>query len=107
VAILLSMPLYDYACTACGRVREVRHGFDESYDRPCEACGAPMRRVFNPAPVLFKGSGFYVTDSRRSAASGKTEKAEKPKEEAGAGKSEPKKPAGEAKGESKSTESAA
>ncbi len=77
------MPLYDYACTACGRVHEVRHGFDETYDRPCEACGAPMRRVFNPAPVLFKGSGFYVTDSRRSPAPGKPEKAEKPKDETG------------------------
>ncbi len=68
------MPLYDYACTKCGRVREVRHGFDESYSEPCEACGAPLRRVFNPAPVLFKGSGFYVTDSRRSSATGKPEK---------------------------------
>jgi predicted nucleic acid-binding Zn ribbon protein len=60
-------------------VHEVRHGFDEAYERPCEACGAPVRRVFNPAPVLFKGSGFYVTDSRRSAASSKPEK---PKEAA-------------------------
>jgi putative FmdB family regulatory protein len=68
------MPLYDYACTKCGRVREVRHGFEERFDEPCEACGAPLRRVFNPAPVLFKGSGFYVTDSRRSSASGKSEK---------------------------------
>lgn len=81
------MPLYDYACTKCGRTQEVRHGFDERYDRPCEACGAPMRRVFNPAPVLFKGSGFYVTDSR--GPSTKPEKpAEKPKEEAPSSKSE-------------------
>jgi putative FmdB family regulatory protein len=97
------MPLYDYACTACGRVHEVRHGFDESYDRACEGCGAPVRRVFNPAPVLFKGSGFYVTDSRRSAGSGK---AEKPKEEAPAAKSEPP-PSTEPKGGSKTSESAA
>jgi putative FmdB family regulatory protein len=75
------MPLYDYACTKCGRVYEVRHGFEESHDRPCEACGAPLRRVFNPAPVLFKGSGFYVTDSRRSGSAGK---AEKPKDQAAA-----------------------
>jgi putative FmdB family regulatory protein len=72
------MPLYDYACTKCGHVREVRHGFGESYDEPCEACGGALRRVFNPAPVLFKGSGFYVTDSRRSGP-GKTDK---PKDEA-------------------------
>ncbi|MBV8531632.1 MAG: FmdB family transcriptional regulator [Candidatus Eremiobacteraeota bacterium] len=72
------MPLYDYACPQCDRVYEVRHGFGESCDKACEACGAPLRRVFNPAPVLFKGSGFYVTDSRRSSAA----KTEKPKEEA-------------------------
>jgi len=75
------MPLYDYACTKCGQVHEVRHGFGATHDQPCEACGAPLRRVFNPAPVLFKGSGFYVTDSRRSSAASKPEKAEKPKEE--------------------------
>ncbi len=74
------MPLYDYACTKCGRVREVRHGFDETFGEPCEACGAPLRRVFNPAPVLFKGSGFYVTDSRRSSAASGA--AEKPKDDA-------------------------
>lgn len=103
------MPLYDYACTKCGRVHEIRHGFDEVYDRPCEACGAPVRRVFNPAPVLFKGSGFYVTDSRRSAG-GKAEKtekpAEKPKEEAGSGKTDTA-AKGDAKGGSKGAESAA
>ena len=71
------MPLYDYACTRCGRVREVRHGFDETFEAPCESCGAPLRRVFNAAPILFKGSGFYVTDSRSSSATGKTEKSEK------------------------------
>ncbi len=75
------MPLYDYACTGCGRVHEVRHGFDETYAVPCESCGAPVRRVFNAAPVLFKGSGFYVTDSRRAAESGKPAKADKPQAE--------------------------
>jgi putative FmdB family regulatory protein len=69
------MPLYDYACTKCGHTVEVRHGFDETHDAPCTVCGAPVRRVFNAAPVLFKGSGFYVTDSRRSSGSNKPEKA--------------------------------
>src|SRR5579883_1350370 len=89
------MPLYDYACTKCGRVCEVRHGFDESYDRPCEACGAPLRRVFNPAPVHFKGSGFYVTDSKRSAASSKDRKS---KDDSASAK--PEAPAKEAKSDS-------
>ena len=100
------MPLYDYACTKCGRTHEVRHGFDESYDQPCEACGAPLRRVFNPAPVLFKGSGFYVTDSRRSSTA-KTEKpTEKAKEEASSPKPDSAS-AGETKTPPKSAESAA
>ncbi len=71
------MPLYDYACTRCGRIHEVRHGFDEANEAPCASCGAPLRRVFNAAPVLFKGSGFYVTDSRSSGAGNKSEKTEK------------------------------
>lgn len=75
------MPLYDYACTKCGHTIEVRHGFDQTHEEPCAVCGAPVRRVFNPAPVLFKGSGFYVTDSRRSAAASKPEKTEKAKSE--------------------------
>jgi putative FmdB family regulatory protein len=69
------MPLYDYSCTKCGHTVEVRHGFDESYDRPCPQCGAPMRRVFSAAPVLFKGSGFYVTDSRAARGNTKVETA--------------------------------
>src|ERR1700728_273750 len=71
------MPLYDYACTKCGRTFEVRRGFNETHQDPCAACGAPVRRVFSAAPVLFKGSGFYVTDSRRSSGGDKPEKSEK------------------------------
>ncbi len=71
------MPLYEYACTRCGRIHEVRHGFDETHEAPCASCGARLRRVFNAAPVLFKGSGFYVTDSRGSGSSSQPEKAEK------------------------------
>jgi putative FmdB family regulatory protein len=94
------MPLYDYACTKCGHTLEVRHGFDETYAQPCAQCGAPVRRVFNPAPILFKGSGFYVNDSRKPAAS---KAAEKPAEPA---KTEsPSSPA--AKTESKPSDSAA
>jgi putative FmdB family regulatory protein len=108
------MPLYEYRCTQCGRTSEVRHGFDEAYDEPCSACGAPLRRVFSAAPVVFKGSGFYVTDSRSSPAKRRdgakdegpkkpeTAKAESPKPES----AEPKSPA-KAEGAAKSSESAA
>jgi predicted nucleic acid-binding Zn ribbon protein len=45
-------------------VTEVRHGFRETHDAACEACGGKLARKFNPAPIIFTGSGFYVTDSR-------------------------------------------
>jgi putative FmdB family regulatory protein len=65
------LPLYDYQCRACQKVTEVRHGFKEPYTGACPECGATnLARIFNPAPILFKGSGFYVTDSRKSSGSG-------------------------------------
>ncbi len=88
------MPLYDYACTKCGHTIEVRHGFDQTHEEPCAVCGAPVRRVFNAAPVLFKGSGFYVTDSRRSAAASKPEKTETAKSETSSESSSPSASAG-------------
>jgi len=64
------MPLYDYRCEACGKVTEIRHGFNETHAEPCPHCGgASMVRVFNAAPIIFNGSGFYVTDSRPAAKS--------------------------------------
>lgn len=63
------MPLYEYKCRGCGTVREVRHGFKESFNEPCAECGAEMARVFSPAGIVFKGSGFYVTDSRKTSTS--------------------------------------
>jgi putative FmdB family regulatory protein len=62
------MPLYDYQCSKCQHVVEVRHGFNDAYTEPCPSCGAAeLKRVINPAPVIFKGSGFYVTDSRKAS----------------------------------------
>ena len=64
------MPLYDYRCTSCGKITEIRHGFNDTHADPCSDCGGELARVFNPAPIVFKGSGFYVTDSRPAAGSG-------------------------------------
>lgn len=63
------MPLYDYRCTSCGKTTEVRHGFDEKHTAPCPHCGSALARVFNPAPIVFKGSGFYINDSRPAKSS--------------------------------------
>jgi len=64
------LPLYDYQCRACSKTTEVRHGFREVYEGTCPECGGALARVFNPAGILFKGSGFYITDSRKAAGSG-------------------------------------
>ena len=70
------MPLYEYGCPKCGHVADVRHGFDDKPQVTCEKCGAEMTRRFSAAPIVFKGSGFYVTDSRGSSSSTKSDKSE-------------------------------
>jgi predicted nucleic acid-binding Zn ribbon protein len=49
-------------------MEEVRHGFKETFDGTCPDCGGEMARVFSPAGIVFKGSGFYLTDSRKAEA---------------------------------------
>lgn len=63
------MPTYDYQCRSCGHTVEVIHPMSEDGPTTCEVCGGPLRRVLYPAGIIFKGSGFYKTDSRRSSAS--------------------------------------
>jgi len=62
------MPIYEYECRKCGAVTDVRHGFDETVSTACPQCGGELARRFSPAGIVFKGSGFYVTDSRKSSA---------------------------------------
>ena len=60
------MPTYDYRCAACGHELEVFQSITESPKRKCPACGKRKleRRIGGGAALLFKGSGFYVTDYR-------------------------------------------
>lgn len=58
------MPTYDYQCRSCGAVTEVIHAMTEDGPSVCEVCGGELRRVLYPAGIIFKGSGFYRTDSR-------------------------------------------
>lgn len=60
------MPVYEYHCPACSYQYEKREGFDAPARQKCPNCGKRARRVFHAASVVFKGSGFYVTDSRDS-----------------------------------------
>jgi putative FmdB family regulatory protein len=61
------MPTYEYACSTCGTHIEVYQRFNEEPLTECGVCGGPLRKVFHPAGILFKGSGFYKTDSRSAA----------------------------------------
>ncbi len=63
------MPKYDYRCTACGNTYEKREGFDAPAVQACPACRGQARRVLTPPAIVFKGSGWYVTDSRKAAPS--------------------------------------
>jgi putative FmdB family regulatory protein len=63
------MPTYEYVCTNCGHHVEVYQRFSEAPLTTCGVCGGPLRKVFHPAGIVFKGSGFYATDSRAKAGS--------------------------------------
>lgn len=75
------MPTYQYACTACEERLDVVQKFSDDALTECPQCGGRLRKIFSPAGIIFKGSGFYRTDSR----GGKTATAATPAEK----KSEP------------------
>ena len=58
------MPTYQYACTECGHAFEQFQSFSDHALTECPECGGRLRKVFNAVGVVFKGSGFYRTDSR-------------------------------------------
>jgi putative FmdB family regulatory protein len=68
------VPTYQYACTACSEQHEAVQAFTDAPLTECPACGGRLRKVFSAVGVVFKGSGFYKTDSRKtdSRASGKS-----------------------------------
>ena len=63
------MPTYEYKCTECNDVFEMMHGIEEQVES-CPECGGKVRRLFHPVGIIFKGSGFYKTDSRKSSDNG-------------------------------------
>jgi putative FmdB family regulatory protein len=66
------MPTYEYACVECGNHIEVVQSMSDPPLAVCAACGGRLRKVFSPIGIVFKGSGFYRTDSRgRSSSSSK------------------------------------
>jgi putative FmdB family regulatory protein len=90
------MPTYEYACTECGKHIEVVQSMSDAPLATCATCGGRLRKVFSPIGIVFKGSGFYRTDSRGKPA----------KSEPAAGKRD-KKPAAETTSTGSSSDQAA
>lgn len=63
------MPKYQYQCKDCGEALEVQQSFTDDALTVCPNCGGDLRKVFNAVGVVFKGSGFYKTDSRSASSS--------------------------------------
>jgi putative FmdB family regulatory protein len=80
------VPTYEYVCASCGNHFDTVQSFSDPPLQRCEICGGQIRRVFHPAGILFKGSGFYSTDNRRAGSGGSKakpgEKAERSGEKA-------------------------
>jgi putative FmdB family regulatory protein len=65
--IIDSMPTYEYGCSKCKAQYELRQGFDAALTHKCEECGKGIaKRILHAPRVVFKGSGWYVTDSKKS-----------------------------------------
>lgn len=59
------MPIYEYECSSCHFRFEMKQSFDAEPMAMCPECQVKARRVIHSTPVIFKGSGFYVTDNRK------------------------------------------
>ena len=59
------MPIYEYECIHCGHHFELKQSFHDKPEAKCPQCKKKAKRIFHPAPIIFKGSGFYVTDHRK------------------------------------------
>jgi putative FmdB family regulatory protein len=64
------VPTYAYRCTGCSHEFEIFQKFSDSPLTECPECGQEIRRVFHPVGIVFKGSGWYINDSRKDKGSG-------------------------------------
>ncbi len=62
------MPTYEYRCDSCEKNFDVVQSFHDDALTACPTCGSPVRKVFGNVGIVFKGSGFYKTDSRSGGA---------------------------------------
>jgi len=66
------VPTYQYTCTHCGEPVEAVQKFTDAPLTVCSACGGRLRKVFSPVGIVFKGPGFYRTDSRNGSSAAGT-----------------------------------
>ena len=71
------MPTYKYRCKECGHEFEVRQRMSDNSLTECPVCGGTVRRVVGSVGIVFKGSGFYVTDNRKTNGKGRVKTTEK------------------------------
>src|SRR5215212_3398495 len=64
-----AVPTYTYTCTACNDIIEKRQSFSDPRLTTCEQCGGTLRKIIHPVGIVFKGSGWYINDSRASSSS--------------------------------------
>jgi len=76
------MPTYEYSCDGCGTTLERWQRFDDNPLTECPSCGGRLQRVFNSVGIIFKGSGWYCTDSRPKSKSDSESSTPKPVEAA-------------------------
>ncbi|HEX4626491.1 MAG TPA: FmdB family zinc ribbon protein [Solirubrobacteraceae bacterium] len=99
------MPIYEYRCEN-GHAFEVMQRMTDDPVASCQTCDAPVRRVFHPVAVHFKGSGFYNTDygkAKRGAASSESSDGKGSDSKSSDGKSSDSGSKSESKSESKSS----
>ena len=94
------MPIYEYACTACGERTEARQSFSDPPLEECPHCGGKLRKLYSPVGIVFKGSGFYATDSKKKSDSGSKSSSKKD-----SGAKTESKPKGDTKGSGSSSSS--
>ena len=61
------MPIYEYGCPACDHRFELRLGFNDPAEATCPKCQVEARRLIQPVGIVFKGSGWHITDYRRAS----------------------------------------
>ncbi len=82
------MPTYQYACTACDHRFEAVQSFSDPSLTDCPVCSGRLRKVFSSVGIVFKGSGFYRTDSRAGTTASESAKSDTKTETKSEAKSE-------------------